>query len=29
VARLRAAVLRGLQSLTMQDAAKTHKGGNK
>ncbi len=29
VARLRAAVLRGLQSLAMQDAAKTHKGGNK
>jgi hypothetical protein len=29
VARLRAAVERGLQSLAMQDAARKHKGGSK
>jgi hypothetical protein len=29
VTRLRAAVLRGMQGLAMQDAAKTHKGGSK
>ncbi len=29
IARLRAAVLRGLQTLAMQDAANKHKGGRK